>query len=246
MKVLLTYDRYLKEGKQYQAKFIYDDVFEAEEISSCISSINTNNQFKTQPEQFIKNNKTTSVIGRTNIPKDLLLSFISMLLTMNNSTIIIDNKKFTKDKQDGIEEAIDNLHININLNKGKYFHLNNCYYVTFKYATDDQRSEVYYDFNANLYPLIGQYSTLDNSPYLFPFIIDQFGNLTFNNTGIIGGTNIPEEALGFFLTKFINEYNGIITIGNEKFKDTVDSKRLITDISTIQEPTEKTKSRKIN
>lgn len=212
MKVILSYGPYLGQGKNYQAKFIYDNTREIENIISCMNNLSTNKQFKPAKENI-------NIISKTNIPKELLLPFINMLLNINNTIIVIANKEFTKENKECINDAIDNLHINVTLKKGKYFNLKNCYYVTFKYASDIQREEVTYDFNIRLNPIIGHNNESEPNNYLFPFTIDKNGNITFESTGIIGGTNIPEQTLPFFLKRFVNEYNAIIVSGNKKYKD---------------------------
>ena len=225
MKVILSYEPYFGQGKKYQAKFIYDNTSEAKDIISCMNGLNANEQFKPVKENI-------NTISKTNIPEEVLLPFINMILILRNTTVIIGNQEFTKENKDSIKDAIDNLHINITLKQGKYFNFKNCYYVTFKYASDTQREEVSYDFNVHLNSIIGRDSELGQTGYLFPFTIGKSGNITFENTGIIGGTNIPEQTLPFFLRKFINEYNAVITIGNRKYKSAEDIDLLLKALTT--------------
>lgn len=235
MKVILSYGNYFNHGKQYQAKFIYDNANESENVETCIINLGSD-LLKPYQEKFIKTPKTKpiNVIGGTNIPADTLLPFINELLAIKNTTIVIGSQEFTKDNIDSIEDAIDTLHLNVTLQKGKYFGLGDCYYVKFKYASDEQRTEVSYDFNVNLNVLTGKDYSSENDNYIFPFIVDRNGKITTQNTGIIGGTNIPKQAIPFFLLRFINEYNAIVTIGNEKFKKYLDSKRTIQALSELE------------
>jgi len=243
MKVILSYGNYFNHGKNYQAKFIYENIKETEIIESYIIGLG-NNELKPYQITFSKNpqDKPLNVIGGTNIPENDLYSFINTLLSIENSTIIIGKQEFTKDSKESIEDAIDSLHINITLQKGKYFGLEDCYFVKFKYASDEQRSEVSYDFNVNLNTLIGSNYTCENDTYIYPFVVDRLGKITGENTGIIGGTNIPTETLPFFLTRFINGYNAIITIGNQKFKSKINNSSILTAISSLA-PKQNTKKR---
>ena len=224
MKVILNYGNYLCYGKQYQAKFVYESIDEATQI--CLWITSNQNKLLIDPVQKLtylpksKYNNTSlqsSVITKTNIPKDILLQFINELINTYKATVIIGDKEFTNMEQANIAQAINKLHININLKKGKYFGFKDTYYAIFKYNTNDQKEEVSYDFNVNLSSLIG--TNPENECYIFPFIIDKNGNITTENTGIIGGTNIPTQTLSFFLQRFIKEYNAIINIDDSLQKD---------------------------
>lgn len=212
MKVILSYGNYYNYGKQYQAEFIYDNSYEAEQVSLWLKS----NKLPT-----ITHHKSTDIIRKTNIPQNMSLElFIKELVTKYNATIIIGNKEINKENLNNLCEYIKLLHININLKKGQYFGIKDTYYATFKYASDEQREEVSFDFNMNLCTLIG--NNIENETYIFPFIIDRNGRITTKNTGIIGGTNIPTETLSFFLQRFINEYDAIISIDKTSIKNIED------------------------
>ena len=215
MKVILNYGNYYNFGKQYQAEFIYSNPYEEKNVSLWLK----NNKLPT-----IEQKKDIDTIKRTNIPQNILLQFINELVTVYDATIIVGNKEITRENLNNVIEILNKLLININLKKGKYFGLKDTYYVTFKYATDEQREEVAYDFNMNLFTLTG--NNIENGSYIFPFIIDRNGKITTQNTGIIGGTNIPTQALPFFLQKFINEYNAIISI-DESLKENMDDVQII-------------------
>lgn len=221
MKVILSYERYFNYGKQYQMQFEYENIDEAKQIKTWIKGkkeLITKEELTNLPKNKVDNNPTQSnVIKKTSIPKNQLLQIIQELLTLYNAKIIIGNKEINYIDLLNITQVINQLHININLKKGKYFGIKDTYYVTFKYASTEQREEVSYDFNMNLSTLIGD--NIENSSYIFPFIIDKFGKLTTENTGIIGGTNIPENTLHFFLQRFINEYDAIINIDDSLLKD---------------------------
>lgn len=236
MKVLLNYGIHYNQGKQYQAKFIYDNQFESENVASCINSINSTESF--QPTYSDENN----IITNTNIKKEALLPFLKLLLTFKDTTIIIGKQEFKKYNHEEIKNAIDKIHINITLKKGKYFNLQNCYYVTFKYASEEQKNEVTYDFTNNLSVINGYNHSPDSNKYLFPFITDANGNITFKNTGIIGGTNIPEETLPFFITRFIKEYNAILHIDNQTFRELNEIHQILTTVYNLNRVKTKKKS----
>ena len=243
MKVLISYGNYFGQGKHYQAKFIYDNTEETKSIEKLTRKIGAINPYQ---ENFTQGRKTTpiTVIGGTNIPQDIILPTLNELINTHNATVIIGKHEFTTFDVDSITKAIDSLHINITLKKGTYFNFDNCYYVTFKYATDAQREEVSYDFNVNLNSIIGQNHQVEQSDYLFPFIVDRNGNITFKNTGIIGGTNIPTQALPFFLIRFIKEYNAIITTDNARYKNSEDLEKLIESLPSSKQG--RTRTRSIN
>jgi len=236
MKAILSYGNYFNHGKQYQIKFIYDFIEEAILISNYIQNYNYNNEFKTSITTFNdhQHNQNVDIIDKTNIPKDSLLQIINELITQCNAKVIIGNQTFISFNQEAIENAINKLHINITLKRGKYFNLKDCYFATFKYFSDEQRSQVSYDFNINLNPLIGRNVDNNEDSYIYPFVVDRNGHITSENTDIIGGTNIPNHTLAFFLTRFINEYNAIITIDNKQFKDTIDSTKLLESLSNLE------------
>lgn len=244
MKVILNYGNYFNRGKNYQAEFIYDNIYEAESIQELIK----NYEQKVFPYlgKFTekRKNQSTTVIKGTNIPKDLLLQFINELITIHKATVAIGAQEFTTFNLPNIEEAIDTMHINIHLKKGDYFGFKDCYYATFKYASDEQREEVSYDFNVNLNTNIGQDYNINNNSYLFPFIIDRNGKITTQNTGIIGGTNLPEKLIPFFLKRFVSGYNAIVTINNQKYKTPDEIDELIKAINTFNQGRARTRSPK--
>ena len=234
MKIILTYKNYQTNKKEYQARIIYDNNKEKKDIENIIKNFN---------ETIISIFKTNNIINYIDITKEYLPKLIELLLTINNTTIVAGTQNFNKDNTNNIEDIIDSTHLNITLKKGKYLNYQNIYYVIFKYANDEQREEVAYDFNCNLNGLIGQNPNTINTDHLLPFIIDRNGNITLENTGIIGGTNIPEHTLPFFIKRFLNGYNAILTINNIKFKRTTDNKHLLQTISSLNKEKIKRKSR---
>lgn len=230
MKAILTYENYLNLGKQYQVKFIYETSGEIKRTSEWIIKMKKNGLIHPyyQDKNGVISYKNSDVIGGTNIPKDILLPFISMLISLKNVDVIIGNEEYSIYEQDVIEKAIEKLHINITLFKGIYFGLEEKYFITFKYANEQQINEISYAFTNQLNQMTGINSmrVKEGKEYIVPFLIDENGRLILNSDGIIGGTNIPEDLLEQFLKIFVEQHNAILTIGNEKFKDTIDEQRL--------------------
>ena len=254
MKAILSYENYYSYGKKYQVKFIYENELEAKYIIQYITKFIYENESETKriisylkPSKeknlimpyyskiITKNKKTINIIEKTNIPKELLISFITMLISINNCKVIIDNKELIDFNINNINDSIDNLHINANLNKGDFFNLGNTYYMTFKYANDDQENELSYYFNCKL--------NYNESNGIYPIAIDKFGNLTNKNNGTIRWANIPKDKLSSFIKTFIEEYNMIITIGNKKIKDEFNEEKLNEALSIFNKEKEKTRTR---
>ena len=238
MKVILSYGSYFNHGKKYQVKFIYDNQIEIESINDLMNKLKSTKLFNFY---YVDNSgnisfKRTNTLGGTDIPKDVLHPFISMLLSLKDTKVIIGAQEFTDYNQNTISEAIDTLHINATLNKGTYFTSNSSYYIVFKYATDEQSDEVLYDFHTRLNPLAGPTSkrVTEGKEHIMPYIIDRHGDFTSKDANIIGGTNIPEDLLKEFIKSFIEELNMIITIGNQQFKETFDEEKFNEAISQIE------------
>lgn len=246
MKAIISHGYYFNYGKQYQVKFIYENEQETNTISSYIESIKDEHKMNPYNEKYInKENKTAmDVIKGTNIPKELLLPFINTLIKKFNSKIIIKNKNFTNFNTEEIEEAIDKLHINAIIGKGNYFDIDDTYYVIFNYATDEQKREINYDFNYRFKSIIGgEYKP--GIYKLFPFYIDDRGNITIKNTNTIGGTNIPTELLPLLIKTFIEDYNMIITIDDSISNSKENSSNIIKSLTTIKSGKVKTKKNKV-
>lgn len=244
MKAILSYGNYLNFGKQYQVKFVYENELEVKTIEELIKKIKEmypiNPIYEKQEEL-----KNTNIINMSNIPKDILLPFISMLILLKNTKVIIGNEEFTNFDLNTIENAIDKLHINIFLFKGNYFELENKYYIIFKYANAEQSNEISYEFFNRLYPInIENVNRIQkDEEYMIPFLIDKNGNLTLTSSRIIGGTNIPDDMLLPILKIFVEKYDAILTIGNEKLKNTINEEKFKNSLRTIE--TSKARIRKL-
>lgn len=244
MKAIISHGYYFNYGKQYQVKFIYENELEANELSSYIESIKDESNMNPYNGKYTSVNTELpiDVITGTNIEKDLLLPFISTLINDFNTKVIIREQEFSTFSKTEIEEAIDKLHINATIGKGNYFNFSNTYYVTFNYATDEQRNEINYDFNYRLRDIIGS-DCISESYNIFPFYVDEFGKLTNKNTGIIGGTNIPTELLPFFIKRFIENYDMIINIDESIYNSKENSSNIIKSLTTIKQAKIKTRKK---
>lgn len=113
MKAILTYAEYKNLGNQYQIKFIYENESEIKNTYSWIKKLKDKNLIN--PYYIKIYNKTctqkTNIIDGTNIPKEILIPFISMLITLNNITVIINNQEYTSFDLETINETINKLQI---------------------------------------------------------------------------------------------------------------------------------------
>lgn len=223
MKAILSYGKYFSCGKDYQIHFIYDNELEAQNISTILKKFKENKLITPYYTKYIsKNNqKTFTVINKTNVPKEILLPFISMLITINKINLTIGGIIFNTFNIEKISQAIDNLHINGILNKGNFFSLEDTYYISFRYSSEKQKDELLYYFNFN---------TNNN---IHPIIIDKLGNITSKNNGTVVCTNIPTENLNNIIKEFIEKYNMVIIIGNIKLKDKYNEEELNTALNTL-------------
>lgn len=243
MKAIISHGYYFNYGKQYQVKFIYENELEAKKLSSYIESIKDDNEINPYNGKYIneETNSPIEAIRGTNIKKDKLLPFINTLINNFNARVIIREQEFTNFNLEEINEAIDKLHINAIIYKGNYFDIDDTYYVTFNYATEEQKREINYDFNYRFKSIIGgEYKP--GIYKLFPFYIDEHSNITIKNTRTIGGTNIPTELLPFLIKIFIENYNMIITIDDSISNSKENSSNIIKSLTTIK--TGKIKTRK--
>lgn len=225
MKVILSYDNYFNQGKQYQAKFIYENNQEKETIANLMEQLKSTECFNfyyldNQGNISFKENHT---IGGTNIPQDILHPFIHMLLLIKNVTVIANKNNLTDYEITTIEDSINQLHINGTINKGSYFNQKSTYYIVFKYANDSQKDEILYAFHTALKQLAGTNDKriLEDKEPIMPYFIDRTGSYTSKNAVIIGGINLPQDILYSFIKYFIEEHNMIINIENIMFKGTL-------------------------
>ena len=225
MKAILSYGNYFSYGKDYQVKFIYENELEAQNITSILKQFEAKKLINPYYTKFItkrSDHRAITVINKTNIPKDILLPFISMLITINNVNLTIGNKEFNTFNADNVLEAIDNLHINGILNKGEFFTMGYTYYISFRYASEDQKDELLYYFNCK------------SNNDIYPIAIDKLGNITTKNNGTIICANVPKGMLNNIIKDFIEKYNMIITIGNHKLKDNFNEEELEKALCAIE------------
>ena len=237
MKVILSYGNYFNHGKQYQIKFEYDNQEEVKSTKELMDKLKDTKSFN---YYYLTNSskislRPTNIYGGTDIPKEILHPFISMFLSIKNTTVIIGNKVFNSYETNKITEAINSLHINATLSKGIYFSTNSTYYVTFKYASEEQQDELLYEFynNLNLQDGINSQRVKEWKEHIMPFLVNRTGDITDKNANIIGGTNIPEDLLKEYIKLFIEEHNIIINVGSKQFKDKFDEQEFEEALSYI-------------
>lgn len=230
MKVILNYKKYYSFGRQYQVKFLYESEQEKEKIKKLIDSHNDNNLIK--PRYYDSN---INVISEANIPKEILLSFINILIEDNNSSIMIGDYYFSTFEEDKIQEAINKLHVNAFFDKGIYLNSGQTYYVIFKYSNDEQRDEMLYDYYTTIMPMSAEFSKEknENMSKILPFLVDRTGSMTIRKNGIIGGSNIPDDLLEILAKRFIEKHDVILNVGTEKFIGVLDTERFNYALSTL-------------
>ena len=129
-----------------------------------------------------------------------------------------------------------NNEINAELKKDKYFQQGVCYYVDFKYDSENQKDRIYDAFKNGLISEFGVNSPRfnENKNCILPYYVDSNGDFSADDTGIIGGTNIPEELLEAFIKRFVEHDKVDVKIGGEIIKsDNFDLERVSSLIKTL-------------
>lgn len=127
--------------------------------------------------------------------------------------------------------------IKAELQKGQYFDYGEQYFLNFIYDSKEQADRVYFIFENSLLPYYGvnSYRSIEErTDYLMPFFVDENGNFTTDNTGIIGGTSIPEELLPDFIRRFVELDGMTIVYGDKEMKGSFDSDRFAAMISGVK------------
>ena len=121
-------------------------------------------------------------------------------------------------------ENIENKELLVNLKKGEYFNYGDRYFVTFNYGSEEQQRRMYELFENGLLNSYGSHSqrASEGKDYIMPYFIDEFGQVTPQNTGKIGGTSIPEDLLPEFIRRFIEVDKAIVNIGEQKMSEKFD------------------------
>ena len=108
MKAILTYK------ENYQINYIYENEFEAEKFTTYLLPFKKRKIIKAY---YIKiptkrtNKETISVIEKTIVPSNILITFISMLISINKCTFIINQKEYTSFNINQIQNEINNINI---------------------------------------------------------------------------------------------------------------------------------------
>lgn len=250
MKVILSYENYFNQGKQYQVKFIYENHQEKETIVNLMEQLKSTECFNWYylDSQGNISFKETYTIGGTNIPKDVLHPFIHMLLLIKNVTIIAHNNILTDYDTSTLKDSINQLHINGTINKGPYFNQKTTYYIVFKYANDSQKDEILYAFHTALKQLTetNDKRILKEKEPIMPYFIDRTGKHTSKNAAIISAINLPQDVLYSFIKYFIEEHNMIINIKDIIFKETPTIQELTETLQHLEHSKTKTRKKTFN
>lgn len=136
-------------------------------------------------------------------------------------------EKTELDSSDSKDNKENNNEIQATLKKDEYFNYGEKYFVTFKYDSDKQKRLLYEVFQKELIPSYGSNSSraLDGKEYIMPYLIDKEGNMTPENTGVIGGTSIPKDLLSDFIKRFVEVDGMNIGIGDKNIKEKFDESK---------------------
>jgi hypothetical protein len=236
MKANLSYGNYFNYGKHYQIKFDYSNDEERQYMfnifeNGLIPATGSHSSRAKEKQEYIMpyiadndGNMTTAntgVIGGTSIPEDLLPQFIQRFIEMDNCPVVVNGTTITEFDLQKVEKQINGLRVNATLKKGEYFNYGEHYYVEFSYASKEQKREVAKVFDQELIPATGSHSSRVNEKqeYIMPYMADSSGNMTTANTGVIGGTSIPEDLLPQFVKRFVEADKMVVNIGDGCIKN---------------------------
>lgn len=112
----------------------------------------------------------------------------------------------------------------VELKKGQYFEYGDRYFVEFQYGSKEQQDQMFELFEKGLIPSYGSHSTRsqEGKDYIMPYMVDENGNMTLENTGRIGGTSIPEDLLPEFIRRFVEADGAVVKIGDRQIKGQFD------------------------
>jgi hypothetical protein len=112
----------------------------------------------------------------------------------------------------------------IELKQGDYFDYGQHYFVEFKYGDAEQQAKMYELFTNTLIPYYGSKSqrAKNGEEYIMPYFATKDGAFTQNNTGIIGGTSIPEGLLPEFIRRFVEVDKAVVKIGEQQIENNFD------------------------
>ena len=87
-------------------------------------------------------------------------------------------------------------------------------------SSENQKDRIYDAFKNELISECGVKSSRfkENKDCILPYYVDGNGNFSATDTGIIGGTNIPEDLLEAFIKRFVEHDKVDVKIGGEIIK----------------------------
>ena len=167
----------------------------------------------------------TGKIGGTSIPEDLLPEFIRRFIEVDKAVVNIGEQKISeKFDYNQFDKMVQKLRLQIDLQKGEYFNYGDRYFVTFNYGSEEQQRKMYELFENGLLNSYGSHSQRadEGKDYIMPYFVNEFGQVTPQDTGKIGGTSIPEDLLPEFIRRFIEVDKAVVNIGEQKISEKFD------------------------
>ena len=128
-------------------------------------------------------------------------------------------------KEEKKEEKDDSLEVEFY--HDEYFKHGKLYYVEFHYTNDAQKQKIFELFENKLIPLYGSHSERADQQlgYIMPYLVDNQGEFTVEDSGIVGGTSIPEDLLDDFMKIFIEDVDATLIVGDEQMSGSFDEDR---------------------
>ncbi len=125
----------------------------------------------------------------------------------------------------------------VELHQDEYFEYGEHYYVEFHYTNEEQKRKIFELFEKKLLPAYGAHSDRFDQKleYIMPYLVDDEGNFTVDETNTIGGTSIPEDLLDEFMKIFIEEEDATLIVGDEQMSESFDEERFHTMIAKLAE-----------
>ncbi len=243
MKIILKHGKFFEHGVHYFVEFNYENKEEQTRMydvfnTQLIPTQGSNSYRAQQGKEYImpylvdeKGNMTpenTGRVGGTSIPADLLSEFVRRFMEVDGATVIIGDEVMRGSfNLAEFERVLPSIELQAELKMGPYFGHGDLYYVEFTYGSREQQDRMYDVFNTQLIPTQGSnsYRAQQGKEYIMPYLVDEKGNMSPENTGIVGGTSIPADLLSEFVRRFVEVDGAVVRVGNEIFKDTFDQER---------------------
>lgn len=103
MKAILTYNN------KYQITYIYDNEFEAINFTTYLTPFIKRKIIKVSYNEIKTTLNNINIIKKTDINENIIIPFISLLITIKNIPVIINKKEFTSFNINEIENELNNI-----------------------------------------------------------------------------------------------------------------------------------------